>query len=391
MSKMNQCPYLPEGWLESMKEKLTKKVHFGAEKAEKHDFIPYTTKDGDWTTAVINWPTINWWTNGFWGGEMWQMYLMTGDRYFRDAAVRGEEMMDKALRNFKALSHDVGMMWLIQSGVRHALEGNQESWDRAYFAASMLAARFNPNGFLRAWNGEGREGWAIIDCMMNLPLLHWASRQMKDPRYSMMATMHADTAMKYFVRPDGSVNHMVSFDPVTGEYLDNPYGQGYESGSSWSRGQAWALYGFVLSYLMTGKQEHLDTAVRVANYFIACVQETDWIPACDFRAPLSGEIVDNAAGSIAACGLLELAKCLPEYQQKTYVSAACKMLMAMDETCADWTEAQPAILTKCSVAYHADVHHVTMNYADYFFVEAINKLLGCPMLFWKPDAAELKE
>ncbi len=380
MNMENVRTLLPVDWLEDVKRKMEKKMRFGAEKALSAHIVPYTTENGEWKAFPIDW-----WTNGFWGAELWQMYLMSGDAFFRNAAVEAEEMMDEALKNFKELHHDVGFMWLIQSGVRYALEKNQDSYDRTYLCANLLAGRFNPNGFIVAWNSKWHVGRAIIDTMMNLPLLYWASRQTQDPRFKLIAMRHADTAMKYFVRDDGSCNHQVLFDPETGEYQDNPAGQGYASGSSWSRGQAWALYGFTLSYMMTGKKEYLDTAIRVANYFITCVQATDWIPACDFRSPLGGELLDNVAGGVAVCGLLELIKFLPELQQEAYAKAACKMLVAMEAYSADWSEDQPAILTHCTGAYGEQGHHITMNYGDYFFIEAVNKLLGHELLFWAPD------
>ena len=107
---------------------------------------------------------------------------------------------------------------------------------------------------------------------------------------------HADTTMKYFVRDDGSCNHIVIFDACTGEFLSNPGGQGYESGSSWSRGQAWALYGFTLSFLHTGEKKYLETAQRVAGYFISQVRD-DWIPKCDFRQPEGESLKDACAGA----------------------------------------------------------------------------------------------
>lgn len=369
-----------QSWAEQVREKLVPKMYFAAEKAEKLDYIPYTTAHGDWKPIEIDW-----WTNGFWGGEMWQMYLMSQEGYFRDAAIRAETMMDAALKNFKTLHHDVGFMWLLQSGVRYALEKNQDSFDRTLFAANMLAARYNPNGFIRAWNGSDNQGWAIVDCMMNLSLLYWASRQTNDPRYRLIAMRHADTTMKYFVRADGSCNHIVLFDPETGEYQGNPGGQGYASGSSWSRGQAWALYGFTISYRMTGKTEYLETAKRVAHYLIASVQP-NWLAACDFRAPKEPLILDNAGNACAASGLLMLADCVPDGEKEAYREAGCCMLKALVEHCADWSQEQPAILKYCTVAYH-DVagRHITMNYADYFLIEAVNKLLGSRRCFWAPD------
>ena len=365
-------------WLERVKRQLETKMAYGLEKSREIDFIPYTVKEGQWAPGPGD---RQWWTNGFWGASMWQMYLMTGKEEYKEAAVRCEEMLDPVLLAFESLHHDVGFMWNLTSGVDYRLTGNPESRRRWLTAASTLAGRFNPNGFIRAWNGD-RVGWAIIDCMMNIPLLYRASAVTGDPRFKMIAMEHADTTMEYFIRPDGSSNHIVIFDPATGEMLDNPGGQGFESGSSWSRGQAWALYGFVLSYIHTGEERYLDTAKRVAHYFIANVQD-DWIPNCDFRAPLEPVVKDNCAGAIAACGLLEIARAVPQYEKRIYRTAAEKLLVAMEKECADWTENTPAIFTMCTGSYHANDHHIQMVYADYFFIEAVHKLLDeNAMLFW---------
>ena len=367
-------------WLDEMADRLDRKMTFAVKKAREVDYMPYSTEGGQWKETKIGW-----WTNGFWPATMWQMYLMTKKELYREEAVRAEKMLDEALQDFKTLHHDVGFMWLIQSGVRYALEKNQDSFDRVLFAATTLAGRYNPNGFIRAWNGQGKEGWAIVDCMMNIPLLYWASEMTGDPRYRLMAMNHADTTMRCFVRPDGSCNHIVIFNPETGEMLDNPGGQGYESGSSWSRGQSWALYGFTLSYLHTGKQEYLDTAKRVANYFISQIAD-DFIPRCDFRQPREPEIKDNAAGNIAASGLIELSRLVPEAEAAPYYQAGVRILRAQEKDSADWTENDPAIFQKCTTAYHAqDGRHITMNYADFYFAEAIGKLRGEKLLAWYPN------
>ena len=369
-----------KAWLEDVAARLHTKMTYAVGKAREVDYIPYSTENGQWKPVHIHW-----WTNGFWPATMWQMYLATKDDLFRDEAIRTEKMLDVNLEDFEGLSHDVGFMWLIQSGVRYALEGNTDSYARTMRAAQHLACRYNPNGFIRAWNGEGREGWAIVDCMMNLPLLYWASEVSGDPRFRLIAMKHADTAMDVFVRPDGSCNHIIIFDAETGEVLDNPGGQGYESGSSWSRGQAWALYGFTLSYLHTGKQEYLDTAKRVANYFISQITD-DYIPRCDFRQPAEPVLKDDTAGAVAAAGLLVLAQQLPELEAVTYYDVAVKMLRAMEREDINWELNDPALLQRCTAAYH-DIpgRHITMNYADYYFVEAINMLRGQKMLFWYPN------
>ena len=368
-----------KAWLEDVAARLHTKMTYAVGKAREVDYIPYSTENGQWKPVHIHW-----WTNGFWPATMWQMYLATKDELYRDEAIRAEKMLDVNLLDFEVLSHDVGFMWLIQSGVRYALEGNKDSYARTMKAAQHLACRYNPNGFIRAWNGEGRQGWAIVDCMMNLPLLYWASEVTGDPRFRLIAMKHADTAMQVFVRPDGSCNHIIIFDAETGEVLDNPGGQGYESGSSWSRGQAWALYGFTLSYLHTGKQAYLDAAKRVANYFISQITD-DYIPRCDFRQPAEPVLKDDTAGTVAAAGLLVLAQQLPELEAVTYYDVAVKMLRAMEREDINWELNDPALLQRCTAAYHdIPCRHITMNYADYYFVEAIQMLRGQKMLFWYP-------
>ena len=384
MSNFNNVnAFQDQAWLGEMVNRLDRKMAYAVEKARETPWIPYTTDGKQWKEN-----RIGWWTNGFWPANMWQMYRMTGKELYREEALRAELMLDEALRDFKNLSHDVGFMWLIQSGVRYAMEKNADSYDRTLFAANMLAGRYNPNGFIRAWNGEGREGWAIVDCMMNLPLLYWASEETGDPRFRQIAMRHADTTIEHFVRADGSCNHIVIFDAETGAFLDNPGGLGYEAGSSWSRGQSWALYGFVLSWIHTGEQRYLDTAKRIANYFISQITD-DWMPRCDFRQPAEPDLKDNVAGNVAACGLLELARVLPELEGKFYFDAAVRILRAQEKDAANWETDDPAIFTKCTSAWHDEPgRHITMTYGDYYFIEAVNKLRGDQLLFWYPNRGE---
>lgn len=364
--------------IDTVWQKIEQKMLHALEAARGLDCIPYTTREGKWLPADMD--GISWWTNGFWPALMWQMYLGTKDQRYRDEAERAELMLDEALEEFDHLHHDVGFMWLISAGANYKITGNVQSRRRALKAASFLAGRFNPRGFIRAWNGDC-VGWAIIDCMMNLNLLYWASEETGDPRYRLMAMTHADTAMKHFVREDGSVEHIVRFDPETGAVLEKMGGQGYGPGSSWSRGQAWGLYGFALSYRHTGKQEYLATSVRIADYFISCLGE-DFIPRCDFRQPVMPDWRDSCAGAIAVCGLMELASHLPEETGEKYMLTALRMLKAMADRCADWTDKEPAILQMCSPAYHDRQHHFSMVYADYYLVEAVTRLRGEKMHFW---------
>lgn len=368
-------------WTDQLLKRISDKMSYGLEKTEGLEGIPYTVRDGAWAVKKNEW-----WTNGFWGAEMWLMYLLTGEEKYRQGALRNEMLMDPALMYEEVLHHDVGFMWLTQSGVHYALEKDPVSYRRTLRAANFLAGRFNPNGFIRAWNGVEKTGWAIIDCMMNLPLLYWASRVTKDPRYRQIAMRHADTTLQYFVREDGSCNHIVSFDPENGTYLDNPGGQGMYSGSSWSRGQAWGIYGFALSSRMTGKKEYLDAAKKIADYVLPHL-EGRWIPKIDYCQAEDDELYDDAAGSITACGLLELADQLGEKEGARYASAARNIMRALDENDCDWTHQTPAILQRCSECYLIPSgHHMAMTYADYFFIEAALRLANKNrMLLWAPD------
>ena len=344
------------------------------------DKIPYTTDESgvfdDWTQK-----DVCWWTNGFWAGLLWQLYAYRNNDIFRIAAEGIEEKLDRNLMASWGMDHDSGFRWLLTSGANYRITKSAASKNRLILAASDLAGRFNPAGnFIRAWNDESgeRAGWAIIDCMMNLPLLYRASVELHDPRFSQIAARHAATAQKYFVREDGSCNHIVVFDPETGEYKESLGGQGIGVGSSWTRGQSWALYGFTLSHIHTGRADFLATAEKVAHYFISQIPESGFIPV-DFWQPRDLDFEDGTAAAIASCGLLELSRITgkPEYRD-----AAEKILSALAEQRCDFTTDRDNILTHCSAAYHERRHNFPIIYGDYYFTEAILKILGKETFLW---------
>lgn len=366
-------------WVDEIWAKIDNKLKTVAQLNK--DKIPYTTVDGVYNDMAKE--DITWWTNGFWPGMMWLMYVGTKNEMYKEVAENAEKMLDAAFEEYDHLHHDVGFMWHISSGINYRLFGGKKSRVRTSIAADMLASRYNASGkYIRAWN-EDKVGWVIIDCMMNIPLLYWASEEYKDPRFKYIAMNHADTVMKTHIRPDGSVNHIVDLDPVTGEPKEAFGGQGYELGSSWSRGQAWAIYGYVISYIHTGKQEYLDTAKRVAHYFIANVCD-DWLPKADFRCPDEPVIYDSTAGACTACGLLEIARVVPEHEKKLYLNAAVNLIKAMEKNFCNWTEEEQSILQMGTEAYFCRPQgkHAAIIYGDYYFIEAIYKLKGFDMLFW---------
>ncbi len=373
---------MEQAWIKEAYEKIIEKERVVAKRNSEK--IPYTTKDNVFDDHNDD---ICWWTNGFWGGMMWQLYAATEDTLFKAIAVSVEEKLDANLLNHHGMDHDSGFKWLPTAVAHYRVDKDEEAKNRGLLAADHLAGRFNPAGnFIRAWNNwDGNEdgsfaGRAIIDCMMNLPLLYWAGEELHDPRYCQIAMRHADTAGRNFVREDGSVKHIVEFDPYTGEYLHSLGGQGYEHGSSWTRGQAWAIYGFALSFRHTKEQRYLDTAVKVADYFISCIPEGGLIPV-DFCQPKEPAYEDSTAAAIAACGMLEIAGHLGSNGEK-YKEAALKLLKALYDYRFNADVNADQLLEKCTAAYNDAEHEFTIIYGDYYFIEAIWKLTGRELFIW---------
>lgn len=378
-------------WVDEVWDKINKKMRIVAERNK--EVIPYTTgSDGRFIDCVNGeFPyDISWWTNGFWPGYMWLLYVGTGDIIYRETAENAEELLDKAFLEYDHLHHDVGFMWHISAGVNYRLTGNEKSRLRALYAADFLAARYNPaGGYVRSWNSDSdTDGYhkLIIDSMMNIPMLYWAAEEHKDERYKNIAVRHADTVIGTHLRGDGTVHHIVEVDPADGKFVKALGGQGYELGSTWARGQAWAIYGFTLSYIHTGDEKYLMTAKMVANAFIACAAQNDWVVPLDFRQPDEPKIYDTTAAACAACGLIEIAKRCSEYDVKNYLNAALKLLRKMDEKAADYTTDKDNLLNYGTEAYYPGRGEAGRNtaiiYGDYYYTEAIYKLKGFEPLFW---------
>lgn len=330
------------------------------------------------------------WVNGFWPGVLWQLWQTTESderkALYRERAEIMEEMLDEALfrtaQGFEGLHHDVGFLWMPTSVAAYRLTGCPESRKRALIAANYLAARWNPEaGFLTAWNTKEKEGWSIIDTMMNLSLLYWAGEETGYDRFTRMASLHADKTLANAVRPDGSVIHILHYDVRTGEPLESFGGQGYGVGSAWTRGQAWAIYGFTISYVHTGRKEYLDTAKRVAHYFLANVAQTGYVPAVDFRCPEPVCLYDSTAGAIAASALFTLAQQTPESERRLYWNGALLLLEALERECCDYSEKTDLILSKGAEAYRYQEQRYIV-YGDFYYLEAIQKLCGKGIFLW---------
>ena len=336
----------------------------------------------------------NGWTNGFWGALNCILYEYTKNEEYLKTAESSQILLDKALADFPLLNHDVGFIFHILCASLYKLTGNEDSRTRNLFAASTLSSRFVMGAnFIRAWNpwspgDEHAHNWSIIDCLMNLPILYWASDETGDDRFKRIAVAHADMALRAHLRADGSVAHIVEHNRETGEVVCTYGGQGIAEGSSWSRGQAWGLYGFTLSYIHTGDVRYLNAAKQIANYFIANCCD-DWLPRVDFRAPSEPVYYDSTAGACAACGMLELAKRLPENEGGMYANGAINILKAMGDKFANFDPATDDMIGYGTVRYPAPPHtvassgiHKSIIYADFFYTEAILKLLGDEFLAW---------
>lgn len=368
-----------ESWAQELSEKIKKKLEVVVKRNQEN--IPYTTVENrydDWTDK-----NVCWWTNGFWGGILWQLYYATKEELYKDTAIRLEKKLDRNLMMHQGMDHDSGFKWLPTSGAHYKITGNEEAFNRCILAADNLAGRFNPAGnFIRAWNDEGdgsKAGWAIIDCMMNLPLLYQTSEATKDPRYAHIAQAHARTVMKYFVREDGSVKHIVEFNPETGAYVTSYGGQGYGHGSTWTRGQAWAVYGFALSYIHTKENIYLQYARKTADYFISHMKQGSGIPV-DFCQPEDCAWEDSTAAAIAACGLLEISKYVQE--KNIYEEKALELLQFLAEKRCNWDLECDNIVEKCTAAYHDEKHEFSIIYGDYYFIEAVWKITGQELFIW---------
>lgn len=326
------------------------------------------------------------WTTGFYGGILWYLYVLTGEERFRELAKKAAERFDEGLTEYTWLSHDVGFQFLPTSVADYMLTRDERSKVRALHAATILAGRYNPKGqFIRAWNDNPgidsdmpKTGYVIIDCMMNTPLLYWASEVTGDPRFRQIANLHADTVIRHFVREDGSVNHIVVFDPETGAVISKPMGQGYAEGSSWTRGQAWAIYGFAMAYHYTGEPRYLETAKKVGDYFAAHMN-AEYMPV-DFAQPAEPKYEDCSAAAIAACGYMEIGK----YVKEDNYAACLEVLMDILYRNCDFTDKTQSVLQNCSEMYHGEGKHgISLIYGDFYLLEALARLHGKDALFYK--------
>jgi unsaturated chondroitin disaccharide hydrolase len=327
----------------------------------------------------------NHWVAGFWPGMLWLAYAATQDADFRQQAEALLPSFIERLEKRVDLSHDLGFLYTLAARPAWMLAQNQIARDLGIRAAQELVKRFNPRGnFIQAWGKIGEEpeaGRMIVDCMMNLPLLYWASEETGDDSYREIAHHHAATTLRYLVRPDGSTYHTFFLDPKTGDPVGGKTAQGYADDSLWTRGQAWAIYGFALTAQWLDDAEFLAAAQKTADCFLR-ESPTNKAPLWDLRLSEDApKYLDSSAGAIAACGLLRLTQLT---NQVAYRQQAEAMMETLIVECLETDDHRTGLLKHGAQHVMEGLVDEYLIYGDYFFMEALLTMAGQAPDFWGP-------
>ncbi|MWV43123.1 glucuronyl hydrolase [Paenibacillus sp. HJL G12] len=275
------------------------------------------------------------WTPAFWTGMLWLAYETTGAEKYRQAAENqlGSYRQRVEERRYTD-THDLGFLYTLSCVSAYKLTGNEEAKRVALEAADLLYIRYlEKAGIIQAWGNLSdpkQQGRMIIDCLMNLPLLFWASEVSGDRKYRDAADSHVRQAAAYLIREDASSFHTFYMDTETGAPKYGSTAQGYSDDSCWSRGQAWGIYGFPLSYRYTEDEELIDLTKKVANYFLNRLPD-DYVAYWDLIFTGGPEERDSSAAAIAVCGLLETSSHLPltDPLKRQYENAASHILESL--------------------------------------------------------------
>ncbi len=335
----------------------------------------------------------NHWMTSFWTGQLWLAYHLTGDETFRREAERRLAGFRHRLEQRIDESHDLGFLYTLSARAQWQLADDAAARQLAIDAAERLITRFHPKGeYLQAWgamNHPVEGGRMIVDCLMNLPLLFWASDASGDPKYAEVARRHAQTTLRYQVRPDATTYHTFFFDQETGAPLGGKTAQGYSDDSLWTRGQAWAIYGFALAADWTGDRAMLDTAIRLAERFWNELG-AELVPLWDFRLPPEAPHKrDSSAGAIAACGMLKLAALVEDAAlASAFSQRAAQIVTRLTEACFETSPDAEGLLRDASYNVNSSsAVEQFMPFGDYFYLESLVNLGSRPVDFWGKGGA----
>ncbi|MGQ1786095.1 glycoside hydrolase family 88 protein [Saccharicrinis sp. GN24d3] len=317
------------------------------------------------------------WTSGFYPGVLWYAYEYTGNEEILKQAKKFTEPIKYIAFN-KAYDHDIGFQVYCSFGNGYRLTGNKAYKEVMLAAADTLATLYNPHvGTIHSWPRKKEYSHnTIIDNMMNLELLFWASKNGGGQQLYQMAESHAEVTMKNIVRSDNAVYHVGDFDKETGEFIKGHTHQGYADESMWARGQTWGIYGFAIASRETGRKDFLETSKKLADHFLERMPE-DGIPFWDFDDPrIPKAPKDASAAAIAACGMLELSNQVEERELAHKYKNAAETLLSTLSSDKYWSRE-----TNNAILLHSTGNHprnseidVPIIYADYYFMEALLRL-----------------
>ncbi|WP_066219905.1 glycoside hydrolase family 88 protein [Formosa haliotis] len=338
------------------------------------DSFPRTILKGDTSWELVG---VRDWCSGFWPGVLWYAYEFSGDEMLKLKAQEFTEPI-KSIAYSKATDHDIGFQVYCSFGNGFRLTGNQAYKNVMLAAADTLATLYNPQvGTIHSWPSKPQYPHnTIIDNMMNLELLFWASKNGGEKRLYDIAERHAEVTMKNLIRPDYSTYHLASFNDKTGEFIRGVAHQGYADDSMWARGQTWGIYGFAFSYRETGRKDFLEASIKLADKYLERLPD-DGIPYWDFDDPkIPNAPKDASAAAIAACGMLELATLIEDHQLKEKYAKAAKYFITVLSS-----DAYLSKDTNDALLLHSTGHHprnsevdASIIYADYYFMEALLRL-----------------
>ncbi|MCR2006249.1 glycoside hydrolase family 88 protein [Bacteroides acidifaciens] len=318
------------------------------------------------------------WTSGFYPGSMWLAYDLTGDEVLAKEARTYTNRLEDI--QYYTGNHDIGFMMFCSYG--HALRLKPESKDKQILVNSSesLCARFSPEvGLIRSWDFGDWSYPVIIDNMMNLEMLFWASEQTGNSKYRDIAIAHADKTLKNHFREDMTSYHVVSYSVPSGKVESKGTFQGYSDSSAWARGQAWGVYGYTMCYRFTKNPVYLEAAHKIVRFIMNNrPSEKDYIPYWDYNAPdIPNAPRDASAAAITASALLELngytddKKLSDDYTE--YAESILKQLSSPEYLAKDKENKGFILLHSVGSFPHNSEVDVPLNYADYYYLEALKR------------------
>lgn len=342
----------------------------------------------------------DYWTTGFWTGEIWLSYEWAKDRNdpemdkLKEAAlIQVDSFLNRIEKKIEVDHHDMGFLYSPSCVAAYKLTGSEKARKAAILAADQLITRYHSVGeFIQAWGPmDAPENYRlIIDCLLNLPLLYWASEETGDGKYRDIAEKHIHTAVKNVIREDFSTWHTFFFNMETGEPDHGATCQGYRDGSAWARGQAWGIYGAALAYKYTKREEYIDIFKGVTEYFMTHLPK-DMIPFWDLEfTDGDDQPRDSSSGSIAACGMLEMIKNLELEDGAIYKKYAMQIMKSLYDNYAvkDPSTSNGLVLhsTYSNHSPYNTCNHYGVDecnsWGDYFYMEALTRLYKDWELYW---------